>query len=83
MDTIAAFASDATGRYADEVLYYMGFPFPEGVRADSEEGLSNDIFSDVYMVSETEFEKAIEEIEDSKNYVKVVYSCENKVEDLN
>lgn len=83
MDTIAAFASDGTGRYADEVLYYMGFPFPEGVRADSEESLGNEIFSDEYLVPEEEFEKAIEEIEDSENYVKVVFSCENKVEDLN
>ena len=83
MDTIATFAYDGTGRHADEALYYMGFPFPEGLCADSEEGLDNEIiFSDEYLVSEEEFKKAIEEIVDSKKYVKEVYTCSNNIRDF-
>ena len=59
---------DATGMYSDEILYYMDFPFPEKMDADTG-GLDYSVLNDNYMVTGEEFEKAQEQIKDRNSYI--------------
>lgn len=68
LETIAVFAMDATGMYSDEILYYMDFPFPEKMDADTG-GLDYSVLNDDYMVTGEEFEKAQEQIKDRNSYI--------------
>ena len=68
LETIAAFASDGSGYYADEVLYYMDFPFPKNMHEDIS-GFDNSILTEEYLVPEEEFIAAQEKIMRDYDYV--------------
>ena len=77
-EIIAVFFCDGTGLYSDEVLYYMGFPYTVGERADQFD-IDYDILTDQYLVSEEEYWDAQAEFVNSPEYVKEIYSCPNPV----
>ena len=77
-EIIAVLFCDGTRLYSDEVLYYMGFPYTVGERADQFD-IDYDILTDQYLVSEEEYWDAQAEFVNSPEYVKEIYSCPNPV----